>query len=248
MKKVLLLCGLLVALTATVASAAQGVNLRWNACFGDLGTANRNSTCLANSGTNALVGSFEVGSDILGVTGIEVVVDLVTASPTLPAWWAFGAGGCRAGSLSANPTISPLAANCFDWANGLAAGGLAAYQVGGGGPNTARIIIGFAVASPNDVLGAQEYFGTNILVSNAKSVGTGGCAGCLTPGCIVFNSCNVVPGTNAGTKAVGPTNGTDSNFATWQGGGGVSTGRGTGCPAATPTRNTTWGSVKSLYR
>jgi len=156
MKKVLLLCGLLVALTATVASAAQGVNLRWNACFGDLGTANRNSTCLANSGTNALVGSFEVGSDILGVTGIEVVVDLVTASPTLPAWWAFGAGGCRAGSLSANPTISPLAANCFDWANGLAAGGLAAYQVGGGGPNTARIIIGFAVAAPNDVLGRRS--------------------------------------------------------------------------------------------
>jgi len=31
----------------------------------------------------------------------------------------------------------------------------------------------------------------------------------------------------------------------WQGGGGEVSG---GCPAAVPTRNATWGSVKSLYR
>ena len=40
------------------------------------------------------------------------------------------------------------------------------------------------------------------------------------------------------------TNAAGGNFyVTWQGGGVFG-----GCPAATPTRNTTWGSVKALYR
>ena len=83
---------------------------------------------------------------------------------------------------------------------------------------------------------------------NAKTVGLGSCAGCLTPVCIVLNSVNVVAGTSANIKLSGPTNGIDSNVATWQGGAGVSTLLGQGCPAATPNRNTTWGQVKSLYR
>jgi hypothetical protein len=250
MKKVTLLCGLLLALVATTASAA-GVNLRWNACPGDGGVANRNSTCASNTGSNVLVGSFLSDTDILGVTGIEVVVDLASAGASLPAWWQFNAAGsCRQTSLSVNPTISATAAACADWANGAAAGGLAAYKLGLYGPTSARIIIGFATGAqpPPDVLGGQEYFGFNANINNAKTVGTGACAGCTVPVCLVLNSINVVPGILAGHKLIGPTNGTDSNFATWQGGVIGGSPLGTGCPAATPTRNTTWGSVKSLYR
>ena len=251
MKKVTLLCGLLLALSVSVASAA-GVNLRWLACYGDAGVQNRASTCLTNTGTNPLVGSFQLPADVLGVTGIEAIVDLASAGSALPAWWTFnapgGAVGCKGGALTVNATIAVTAVNCADWAGGAAAGGLAAYQIGNYGPNTARIKIGFAVATPVDVLGAQEYFAFNCNVSNVKTVGTGSCAGCLTPVCISMSSINVVPGTRPGIKLFGATNGTDSNFATWQGGAGVGTTLGNGCPAATPTRNTTWGSVKSLYR
>ncbi|MEY4374897.1 MAG: hypothetical protein RL760_1064, partial [Candidatus Eisenbacteria bacterium] len=39
-----------------------------------------------------------------------------------------------------------------------------------------------------------------------------------------------------------------SNVVTWQGGAGVSSTLGGGCPAAVPTRNSSWTGVKSLYR
>src|SRR5687767_2888200 len=107
MKKVILLCSMFLALAASVASAAQGLNLRWTACFGDAGTFNRNFACNVNTGTNQLTGSFELGADLLSASGNEIVVDIATASPTLPAWWAFRAvGSCRQASLTMNTTIS----------------------------------------------------------------------------------------------------------------------------------------------
>ncbi|MFM8560394.1 MAG: hypothetical protein ACKOC6_12530, partial [bacterium] len=57
MKKTLLLCGALLALTAASASAA-GTNLRWSSCYGDGGPQNRTSACTSNLGSNILVGSF----------------------------------------------------------------------------------------------------------------------------------------------------------------------------------------------
>jgi len=192
MKKSLILCSLLLTLTASIASAAAGTNLRWNACFGDAGLANRNSTCLANTGVNALTGSFELGADLTQVSGIELVVDIATASAVLPAWWQFfNVGTCRAASLTMNATISPLAVNC---------------------------------------------------------------AGCSVPACIICNSTKVATPPVVGQPSrdvllSGPTDATGtSNFATWQGGGGVVVGTRQGCPAAVPTRNTTWGAVKTLYR
>ena len=51
MKKTILLCGALLALTATVASAA-GVNFSWTNCFGEgLGFQNKNFACTANTGS-----------------------------------------------------------------------------------------------------------------------------------------------------------------------------------------------------
>jgi hypothetical protein len=252
MKKVILLCGTLLALTAAVASAAPGLNLRWVACFGDAGTFNRNFACNVNTGTNQLTGSFELGVELLQASGNEIVVDIATASPALPAWWAFrNVGTCRQASLTMNTTISAAAVNCIDWANGGATGGIGAYTVGAGGPNTARIVAAAAVPPTGlvDLFPAQEYFSYNFLINNAKTVGTGLCDGCLVPACIVFNSLKITTPVAANDRTLaGPTNGTDSHFATWQGGAGVVSGRGQGCPAATPTRSTTWGQVKTLYR
>ena len=254
MKKIALLCGMLLALTAVAASAAPGLNLRWQSCFADGGLENRANACTSTLGSaGTLVGSYELGAaGVLGVTGIEIVVDLASAGTSLPEWWKFnapgGTVGCRGAALAVNPTISGAAVNCFDWAGGQAAGGLAAYRINTSyGPTTARSIAGFAVATPTDVPGATEMFAFNASISMAKTVGTGACAGCAVPVCIVLNSINVVPGTAASTFLGDPANAPSSNVALWQGGAGVTSIRGINCPAATPTRNTTWGSVKSLY-
>jgi|SRR6185503_13053878 len=251
MKRVTLLCGLLLALTATVAAAGPGVGLHWNACIVDGGVVNRNFACNSNNGSNQLVGSFEMGANLPGVVGTEIVVDIASAGATLPAWWQFkNVGTCRTAAMTMNQVISGTA-TCVDWALGASAGGIGAYNIGARGPNTARMVAALAVAASGaaDLEPGTEYFSFNLLVNNTKTVGTGSCAGCQVPVCIVFNSVNVVPPAPAiGVKLTGPSNGFDADFATWQGGGGVVVDGVAGCGAATPTSNKTWGAVKSLYR
>ena len=241
MKRMSLRCVLLSVLTATSASASAGVNLRWDACFADSGASNRTFTC--NSGTNVIVGSFVLGADLLLVSGVEIVIDIATAGATLPAWWQFkSVGTCRQASLALNPTISLAAVNCLDWASGAAAGGLAAYNFGHAGPKTARLIGGFAVPASSlaDLFAGQEYFAFNALISNSRTVGTGACAGCSTGADIVCNSIKVATPPVAGQPSrdvtlFGPTNGTDSHIALWQGGSSV------------PTHTTKWSALKTIY-
>jgi len=252
MKKVTLLCGMLLALTTSVAAAGEGTNLRWNACIGDGGTINRNFACDTNSANHVLVGGFELAAGMTDVSGNEIVVDIASASPNLPAWWHFrNAGTCRQNALSFNTAISPLAVNCADWGDGLSVGGVGAYNIGARGPNTSRIVAATAVppASLAALFAAQEYFSFNVVINSAKTVGSPNCVGCLDPVCIVFNSVNLTTPVAANNRRlVGPANGFDSDFATWQGGGGVVVQGVPGCGAATPTRASTWGTVKSLYR
>ena len=250
MKKVTLLCGMLLALTAGVAAAAPGVNIRWNLCYGDGGVINKNYVCNSNSGTNVAVGSFELGADIAQASGNEIVIDIATAGP-VPAWWQFkNVGTCRSTSLGLNG-INPAAVNCPDWASGQSAGGIGAYNIGIAGPNTARIVAALAVPASAlaDLFAGQEYFSYNMTINNAKTVGTGSCAGCSVGACIVFNSVKVTTQIAANDRVLsGSANGADSDFCTWQGSIGVTSPRGSGCGGATPTRNATWGAVKSLYR
>jgi hypothetical protein len=255
MKKVTLLCGLLLAISATVASAGAGVNLRWTDCFIDGGVQNKTFTCTTNNGSSTLVGSIELGAALPQASGIEAVVDVGTAGATLPAWWGFkNAGSCRTTSLTVNAALPGTAVLCSDWVAGGGSGGLAAYSVGLSGPNTSRMVIGFATGTPlPDLFPAIEYFAFNAKIDNAKTVGTGSCAGCSTAACIILNSIKVATPPVAGQPSrdvvlTGATNLTDSNFAFWQGGAGVIVGTHQGCPGAVPTHNSTWSSVKSLYR
>ena len=248
MKKAMLLCGMLLALTAVTANAqvGGGLNLRWQSCLGDAGAQNRTSACTSNLGNAGIaVGSFVLASDV-NSTGIELIVDIATAGTALPAWWTTA---CRTGFLTCNPTISPAAVNCFDWASGAAAGGLASYNQGTlYGPSSARVLMGFAVPAPGQLVpGGAEMFAFNLNISNAKTTGTGSCAGCSTPACLSFNNLKMASGVQYGAILNTP-NAPGSSYITWQGGAGVSSTLGGGCPAATPTRNSTWSGVKSLYR
>ncbi|MEQ1833845.1 MAG: hypothetical protein ABL977_12385 [Candidatus Eisenbacteria bacterium] len=255
MKRMILGMSVVAAMLLTASSAmAAGLNLRWQNCLGDAGTADRTSACASNLGNaGTLVGSFVIDNDIIGVTGVECVLDVLAAGGTLPQWWEYnapgGTVGCRGTAMTANAAISGSAVNCFDWAGGAAAGGLAAYRSTddqsidpASRPAHKRIIIGFAVAAPTDVVAGPgaEYFAFNTVITNAKTTGAGNCLGCATPVCIVFNSINIVPGTAAGT-VIGAGTAAGTNFATFNGGAGAN------C-LLVPTKNTTWGQVKSLYR
>jgi len=242
MKKAILLCGMLLATTASLASAA-GVNLAWNNCVSDGGVQNLTFACNTNTGNRGFVGSFVVDADIPVVNGNELVVDLQSATPTLPDWWQFvSAGTCRNTGLS---IAAQNGATCVDMFEGQASMNIAAYQLAKHGlANEARILCVNAVqASAVVVLAAgQEYGIARWTITNSKTVGSPSCTGCTVPVCIVFNSANIT--TDAGlndtklTAAASP----GSNFITWQGG------ANTNCPAATPSKNATWGTVKSLYR
>ena len=234
---------------ATTTHAGTGVNLRWSDCFGDGGTSNRNFACNSNAGANVLVSSFVLAAPIPQASGNEVIIDLATSSVTIPAWWEFrNTGSCRQNSLGANSTVPVAAVNCVDWANGQALGVISSYTVQPFDPNVVRIKL--ALSAPlTDLVAGQEYFSNELVINNAKTVGSGACSGCDVGVCLILQSIRVTTPTAANDRLLsGPTNGTDSFYVTWQGGGTPVTRLGTGCPRSTPTRQETWGAVKALYR
>ena len=242
-------------LLATAAHAAPGVNLRWSQCFGDGGIQNRNFACNTNSGSEVLVCSFVLAADLAQASEVDTRIDIVTQGTTLPAWWEFkNPGTCRLAALAINTSPPPAAVNCTDWASGQAVALISSYNVGINfiGPNSARILA-VSVVSPDalqPLSAGTEYFSASLTISHIKTVGTGACDGCTVPACIVFSAVNVtVPPPGFGVTLFSATNGTDSYFATWQGGtvfhtGGVDK----ACPYPVATKRSTWGALRALYR
>lgn len=239
MKKTLLITGALLALAASTAMAG-GVNLSWNEC-GTFGTQNATFACTSNTGSNIAYVSYEPNIGVPDMVGNDVAVDLQSASASLDQWWQmFNAGSCRQTALSIDANFLANT-NCTDfWANGQS-GGIGSYVVN---VNRARILIFLAVpgSAAAPVAPGTEYYSVKILIAHTKTVGTGACAGCTSPVCLVANivQCDGNAGGNDFEKIQNPR---DRNFVTYQGG--AVTG---GCPGATPTRSQTWGQVKALYR
>lgn len=250
MKRKLLGLGMAAAMLLAASSAmAAGINLAWSNCFGEgTGTSNRTFACAANAGTNILVTSFVLDQDTPQVSGNELVLDVLTTSNPIPAWWEIRSPEvCRPTALGFNVTANANDVVCVDWASGQAAGGIGAYSNELGSIDNSllnqhrRIKVAVAVPLPlPDLVAATEYFSCNLTINNSKTVGTGACAGCSEPVCIVFNSLLVTRPVGLGDVLLSSGVTPGSNIVTWQG-------TGPNC-ALVPTRNVTWGSVKSLYR
>ena len=262
----------LLAATATAGTSPPGVNLRWDQCFADAGAQYRNFACDTNSGSERLVGSFELAaSPGAPVGGLSVYINLGSSAASLPPWWSLhSAGTCRQGSLSMNTSISPSAVNCVDWAsNGLSTGGIGSYDIGNPTPSGAYLKASIAVQSSAVVTlyPGQEYFAFNLLVNHAKTVGTGACAGCLDPVVICLSAIRL--STTVASEDVLLTQGANwsgSPWVSWQMGYPTNITRGCAMSSpvapcmfpfarfnvvaydATPARSSTWGEVKGLYR
>lgn len=240
MKKAILLSAVLSLCASTVFAA--GIKLAWDDCGGPI---DRTFTCDTNSGSHAIFGSFVAPAGVTRMTANEIVVDMVTAGALMPQWWEFkNAGSCRQNALAItfDGTASASGA-CADYWAGQAAGGIGAYRTDLA-PNRRRIVAVCAVppsfAGPVDA--DAEYFSFRLLITNAKTAGAGACGGCSEPVCLVLSQIKLTQPVGFGDFPL--TNAAGGNFyVTWQGGSVHG-----GCPAATPTRNTTWGTVKALYR
>jgi hypothetical protein len=245
MKKTLLIAGALLALTASMASAQGGINLSWTDC-GVAGLAAKTFACTNNSGSDILVVSAVSPAPMNQLVAAEIVIDLQSNQAVLSDWWSLTTGtGCRPTSLSGLANFATLPGTCLDTWSGAASGGID-YTFQFGAPNRGRIRGVWAVpgTSPATSDGASEYYIEELILNHAKTVGTGSCAGCGDGACIVLNSIKLSsPSTAHQDYTV--SNPLNRAYVTYQAGGVDPSG---GCPGATPTRNSTWGSVKSLYR
>jgi hypothetical protein len=245
MKKTLLMTCTFLALTAGLALAGAGsLNLGWNDCGGLPASLNRTFACNTNAGLiNTLVGSFVAPSFVNAMSANEMVVDIQSAGVALPAWWGMRATGtCRSNtSLLINLDFTGGPFSCFDYWAGGASGGIS-EDVPVGNRARIKLLAALPAGSPGitSIPEGTEVYSFKMNVNNAKSAGLGACAGCSEGVCLVLNSIKINQAGGIGDKFVS-TPGT-RNYATWQGGGVVD------CYAATPAKNTTWGSVKALYR
>jgi hypothetical protein len=244
MKKILLLCGMLLALSATVASAA-GINLGWDNCLAGAGSnSGKSFACTTNSNTaQYMYLSATAPGGIELWTAFEWIIELQTDAAVISDWWEIrNAGSCRSTVLvaAALGTFS----GCTDTYAGNGTGGIGAYNIGFGAPNRARIKGVFAIPSGTEfpLNPEEDYFVARVGINYSKSVGTGSCVGCLEGVCLNGTSVKFVQPAGAPGGSVDVTNPANRSHITWQNPLPAT------CTGATPAKNVTWGRVKTLYR
>jgi hypothetical protein len=227
---------------------AAGLGLRWDQCLGDGGPINKTFACDTNTGSQRLVTTIVPGSNIADVVGFEHVILFAADATTLPAWWQFkNSLACRRTAFSVSFNNPDPTSSCPN--AGTQSGGIVTFEIEA---NSARLLVSNSISSSDfggTLLAGQEYYGFSLVCTHAGTVGAPSCAGCSIPMCFVYSVANVRRRNVTTSHLIsGPANGVDGHYVTWQGGGNPTVGSRTGCPAATPTRHSTWGSVKSLYR
>jgi len=226
--------------------AGAGLSIAWQDCRPPLGGGfvNQASGCASDIQEYPLFPSFSLPATMDSVYSMELVVDFVVAGTEgdpMPPWWQM-APGCRPNGWAADAAPS---ASCNDAWGGLGTGSFQGWILGTPGSSTrhARLLVAVGTLPQDAVtlLGNASYTACRILL---RLTNTTTCNdGCSTPACLVFNSLLVRQlhsPTDVETLISGAELGV-SDRAVWQGGTGAD------CQAV-PTRRTTWGAVKALYR
>ena len=234
----LALFGTLVLLGFTSPAFAQsGINLSWDDC-GGFGLASKSFACDTNAGQDVLFGSAVSGVD-LDIFAVEATITVAFDGPTLSGWWrldttTIGPAGCRKGAFTASSDFTAGPHHCADpWGPGAIAS--QAYDLPGY-PNQGRMrAIGITPdQSTRHIDGAVEYEYFKIVLTHAKTIGTGSCAGCSGGATLYLMSVRLDQLPEVGDYTFRQP--LERAYVTWQG----------GTPVA--ARKSTWGAVKSLYR
>ncbi len=242
MKKILLVCTALLALSATAAAAAD-IQVAWNDCKIDGGAASKTSACTSDGGlAGRLVVSYTPTASIPDFVAIDGTIDLQDDIGPMPPWWDLkNVGACRqtAASIGINVFNLPNSFTCADtWDGGASATGLfTGYALGYGAPDRARAVFAIARGASNPTAIAQgtNYFGWYWQIIN---VNTSSCAGCSDP-VAIWSPTMTLSGVSSVAPVVLSASPDDGeSCVSWNGG---------SCNA-TPTQATTWGKVKAMYR
>jgi hypothetical protein len=237
---------------ASAASADQrGLNLSWNDCA-SFGTADMTFTCDANTGLGfTMVASFLAPDSVTACVAVETQIDLIFGTSTVPSWWQLKTqtgqpAACRNNLINGDGNFTTIF-NCQTTWAAPGSGGLGSYTIDPmnvGMTNRVRIVgvVAVAVADSAALTPGTEYYAMKYTISKSKTVGTCN-GGCTDPVCAVLNRIAVdQPGTYpAGSPKIYDPPAGGRRTVTWQGGAGVN------CNLV-PTRPTTWGQIKTLYR
>jgi len=261
MKKLVLLSTASLLLCAAIAHAQ--LNLAWNNCITQ-GTAAADKAYACDGSANGTpfrgVMSFISPANLDHFVAIGAVVDVRTSTlSTLPDYWKLGVGECRDGNFSFPVSLTGIGTGT----TGVCRNPFAGSNTGGGfiyssefrtteagpvaAPGWGRFTLSLARDTEGSLIQGQQYIGGAFTLDSFNDIdsGSGVCAGCVQPACIVFNSLEIDQTVGSpGGDVIILTNADTRQFITWQGGavGGL------GCPLSTPTRNVTWGSIKAIYR
>jgi hypothetical protein len=241
MKKMFLLCGMLLALTATVANAQ--LNLAWDDC-GLNGLTNKTFACNSNAGTDVLVGSVVVPPGITALTGMEPTVLVAFGTGAIPAWWTFGsAPNCRTSSslTSAFPGGSvPGSCNMYFADNAGAGAHLPDANPDNAGQLRIRMVAAIDAGLAGPVAAGEEMYLFTLTINHQRTTGTTVCAGCDVPAAFVFSALTLTQPVGVGDFDWTADFARGDLCAAWQ--------NGAAFCAYTPAKNTSWGQIKSLYR
>jgi hypothetical protein len=240
MKKTLLLAGLLLVVSASLASAA-GISVNWgNDCWGDNPLQNRVWACNANNYTGVrMTCSFKPIETKATFIASDLYMEGMTEAAVVPDWWKLGSGECRSNLITLSSDGSVLGGpDCLDVWQGLGGGGIGLYS---SEDNRMHVNAVWAVADAVEAPAETEIFAAQFRVATGKTLGTTACAGCAVPALWSLNYIQVgylgemVPLILDYPYAGG------NQCLSWQS-------SSLPCAKPVPARNTTWGQVKSLYR
>lgn len=233
-------------------ASADGALLHWDSCSppANPGSATKTFACDTNEGYSDLVVGFYLDNFRSFTIGLEAELEIgggdrydggtwteVDYDP-LPSYWRLQSGGCRSGegTVSFDYLAAP---NCIDaWRGAPGSPDVTiTYPYRPSPGATPRLRIAISGTWPERTMGLGEYFAFRVRVTRAGSTGAGACDGCCLPMTAHVTGMRI-PQSNGFTLAI-PTIGADT--VVWNESASPFCG-------VTEARNSTWGSIKGLYR
>jgi len=232
-------------------AGAEGLNLGWDDCPGGAAySVIKTFACNTNVGINTLIGSFIAPAGVIAMSANEIVMDVQTGGPVLPAWWKMASGQCRAASSVAgnfNFTAGPF--TCYDYWQAGAVGAMA-WSIIPFAANRCRIkgVVALPSGDPRitEIPEGTHVYSFKCNINNARSTGLGACAGCGDEACIMLNSIRINQPVSSGAPSIPLYNAATVQHVIWQAW--TTTDPIYQCPVLTPTKSRSWGSIKALYR
>jgi len=177
-------CDGLPAMPVTIESNAHALDLAWNRCRPQGGDGTVSFSCPTTGGNlPVLVGSIVAPGGLDAVTGFDAVVEIVCEPGTsLPPWWQFQPGGCRAGKLTVAPSQDAFC-------EALPGGGTMSARIvyPAGAPHVERIEIGMRDGNAGALTAATAYSLFDVKIQKPPLL-SADCAGCATPVLLRFVS------------------------------------------------------------